>query len=102
MTDKGCGVEHRDISASLAVMALTLGIITAVVILMRVGFRYFVTGGGLGADDWAILVTLVVGIPGTVIIFLGTIPNGVGRDIWSLSFDQITRFLMFFYISELQ
>ena len=39
-----------------------------------------------------------MGIPSTVIQVYGVIANGLGRDIWTLSFDEITQFSKYFYI----
>lgn len=72
------------------------------VVLLRLGFRAFVSKVTLEADDWAVFASLLVGLPGTILICVGTIPNGVGRDIWTLTFDQITMFGLWFYISEMQ
>lgn len=70
--------------------------------MLRLCFRLFITKVPLGVDDWAILATLLIGVPGTITICLGTIPNGVGRDIWTLTFDQITNFGLWFYATEIQ
>lgn len=72
------------------------------VVLARLSFRLFISKADFGADDWAILATLLIGLPGTVVICVGTYPNGVGKDVWTLTFDQITNFLWWFYISEIQ
>lgn len=78
------------------------GTITGIVVVARLAFRLFISKADFGADDWAILAALLIGLPGTVLICIGTYPNGVGKDVWTLTFDQITNFLFFFYISELQ
>lgn len=72
------------------------------VVLLRLGFRAFVSKINLAADDWAVVGSLVIGLPGTIMICVGTIPNGVGRDVWTLTFDQITRFGLWFFLSEIQ
>ena len=54
----------------------------------------------LGWDDYFILITLVAGIPSDVFIAHGLIPNGIAKDIWTLSPEQITTFLRFFYLTE--
>jgi len=51
-------------------------------------------------DDWFILITTIVGAVTKVIIVYGTLANGVGQDVWTLPFDMITRFGMYFYIME--
>lgn len=81
---------------------MILGVLTNVVVAARLAFRFFVNKGGLYPDDWAILVTLFTGIPGTIFISIGSVPNGVGKDIWTLTFDQITNFGMWFFLTEIQ
>lgn len=48
-------------------------------------------------DDWCTLVTLVFGIPGAIINAHFLPDNGIGRDIWTLTPDQITNFSRLFY-----
>lgn len=78
------------------------GTITVFVVVARLAFRLFVSKAGYGADDWSILASLLIGLPGTIALCVGTYPNGAGRDVWTLTFDQITNFLMWFYITEMQ
>ncbi len=47
------------------------------------------------------MATIGFGIPGTILVVHGTTANGLGRDIWTVPFDMITRFGMFFYIMEI-
>lgn len=101
-TEASCGAERRDKGTELYVYTIVFGTITGVVVVARLAFRLFVSKADFGADDWAILAALLIGLPGTVLICIGTYPNGVGKDVWTLTFDQITNFLFFFYISEIQ
>ncbi|KAJ4415139.1 hypothetical protein N0V82_007509 [Gnomoniopsis sp. IMI 355080] len=101
-TESSCGAVRRDKGTRLLVNTILLGVMTGIVVVARLTFRAFISKADLGADDWAILAALLIGLPGTALICLGTYPNGVGKDVWTLSFDQITKFLFFFYISEIQ
>lgn len=67
----------------------------------RIIFKQFVAKMGLSMDDWFILLTAIVGAPNRAIVVHGTGANGLGRDIWTLPFDMITRFGKFFYIMEI-
>lgn len=58
---------------------------------MRLGFKLFIAKTGLGLDDWFILATILVGVPSSVITSEGLVPNGLGRDIWTLKPQQITN-----------
>lgn len=79
-----------------------LGVVTGVVVVLRLVLRLLITRAGLEADDWAVVAAFLIGLPGTVIICVGTIPNGVGRDVWTLTPDQITKFGMWFWATEIQ
>ncbi|KAK0383981.1 hypothetical protein NLU13_8070 [Sarocladium strictum] len=52
----------------------------------------------MGLDDWILVLTAATVIPQTVLFTRGTLPNGLGRDIWTLEADQITEFLKYWYI----
>lgn len=108
-TEASCGVAPRDRSHELYLVVVIFGVLTNCVVLARLAFRVRVhgsrTGGlksGLYADDWAILATLLVGLSGTVFLAVGSVPNGVGRDLWTLTPAQITNFGMWFFASEVQ
>lgn len=81
-------------------MATILGIITGVVVLGRLVFKLFVVKTGLTWDDWFILLATICGIPNTTIAIHGVVANGLGRDIWTLTDDKITKFGLFFYVME--
>ncbi|KAF3003238.1 hypothetical protein E8E13_010027 [Curvularia kusanoi] len=55
----------------------------------------------MAMDDYLILATLLVGQPSTILIDRGLIPNGLGRDIWTLNFGQVTAFGKYFYWVEI-
>ncbi|KAH8179912.1 CFEM domain-containing protein [Sarocladium implicatum] len=54
-----------------------------------------------GLDDWMLLATALVTVPQLTIFMKGTLPNGLGTDIWTLPADRITDFLMYWYISAI-
>lgn len=64
-------------------------------------FSKFISGLNFWLDDWFIVITLVVGIPSSVMTVHGLTANGLGRDIWTVSFQQITDFLHIFYAMEI-
>lgn len=82
-------------------MNITMGVVTALLVVIRLVFKkFFSYRQELGADDWAILATVIIGIPCTIINKVGLTANGLGRDVWTISIDELTRFIMFFYIME--
>lgn len=68
-----------------------------VVIIFRLSYRLW-AGLGWGMDDWFILVTGVICAPNIGIGIHGTLANGLGRDVWTLQFEQITKFGFYFYL----
>lgn len=90
----------RDAGPGYDVVNVVLGSISAAVLTLRVVYKLFVAKIQLGMDDWFIVATLCSGIPGTVITSLGTIRNGLGRDIWTLPPSEITSFIYWFYHME--
>lgn len=101
-TEIACGRMPQNKGVGLFVIAILLGIITALVVVARLAFHLLVSRKSLKSDDWAILVALLTGIPGTIIVVVGTIPNGLGQDTWALTFEQIDRFSMWFLATEVQ
>ncbi|KAI3399602.1 hypothetical protein diail_6241 [Diaporthe ilicicola] len=57
---------------------------------------------GMYADDWAILATLCLGVPGTVVLCTQSVPNGSGKDVWTVPFNQIDEFGKWFFFMEVQ
>ena len=77
-----------------------LGVISGAVVLLRIASKIGMDLT-LGMDDWSIMVTLACGIPSSVMNVRGSGGNGEGKDIWTLPFDEITRFGIFFYVLEI-
>lgn len=51
----------------------------------------------LGLDDWFIAATMAAATVTAIINVYGTTPNGLGRDVWTLTPQQITRSFKFFH-----
>lgn len=91
VSSTACGLPVRDEGTHYNIVSVTLGVISGATILMRLGFKLFIAKTGLGFDDWFILATILVGVPSSVITSEGLVPNGLGRDIWTLKPQQITN-----------
>lgn len=63
----------------------------------RFAFKLY-TKMDLGFDDWYTLATLLIGIPKMVLNEIELQRSGIGRDIWTVSFDDIPRFGYQFYL----
>ncbi|KAK7397792.1 hypothetical protein QQX98_012841 [Neonectria punicea] len=97
LTMTNCDAPIRDRSGEYVVISNVLAVVSALCVIQRFACKVY-WKIGLGLDDWFILVTFVVSTPSLVINVHGAAANGLGRDIWTVSFDQITKFGMYFNI----
>lgn len=82
-------------------MAIVLGVITNLLVVVRLVFkRFYSYRRSLGWDDYTIIGAMLIGIAATIINVLGLTANGMGRDVWTLSTAQINNFGAFFYTME--
>ncbi|KAL6399500.1 hypothetical protein AUP68_18048 [Ilyonectria robusta] len=96
-TSTNCGAPIRNKSTQYEILSNTFGIISGVIVVIRFAFKIW-QHLELGLDDWFTLITIIAGIPSSVLTVHGTVANGLGRDIWTLSDTNITNFGMYFYI----
>ncbi|KAF4430997.1 extracellular membrane protein, 8-cysteine region, CFEM [Fusarium austroafricanum] len=67
--------------------------------MSRLVFKlFFSPKKALSSDDWAIVVTLAISVAGLVIGVGCLSVHGMGRDIWTLSTHEISKFAFYFYI----
>lgn len=100
VTSTTCGAPIRDRSGLYCTISTTLAVISAVMVLLRVGYKTAMTTMELGLDDCFVFITLLSGVPSSAINVLGMAANGLGRDVWMVKFDQITSFSRYFYVME--
>lgn len=67
---------------------------------MRLCSKFFIHSE-FGLDDYFIATTLAAGIPSSVLTVHGLTSNGLGRDVWTITFTQITDFIHVFYVMEI-
>jgi hypothetical protein len=97
-----CDRKPRDTGVELRATNIGLMVVSAAFVLPRLAYKLFSSAETrIGSDDYFILITLLVGQPSTIAIDRGLILNGLGRDIWTLSFEQVTAFGKYFYWVEL-
>ncbi|KAG6354991.1 hypothetical protein INS49_004072 [Diaporthe citri] len=97
-----CDAPIRDDRLVIDVVSYVLLALSFVVIAIRFYVRTFMGDtGSVGPDDWIILATFILGIPSTLIATLGAGGHGLGRDIWTLSFNDITLFAKYFYVLQI-
>jgi hypothetical protein len=95
-----CGVPVRSRVATLRATNITLGVISALCVLLRILYKAKFSVAELGWDDYSILATLIIGVPQTIITDKGTIAHGLGRDIWTIPFNNVIIFIRWFYVME--
>lgn len=84
--------QYKSISTALAV-------VTTAFVVQRFGYKIYVQAG-LHLDDLFILLTVFIGIPCTVINTHKLTENGIGRDVWTITPDQRTKFTIYIFIAE--
>ncbi|PHH52846.1 hypothetical protein CFIMG_002317RA [Ceratocystis fimbriata CBS 114723] len=100
VTSTNCGVVPRDKRRTYDTVSITLGIITGIVVAVRISFKLFVIHDQLNLSDIFILATMGSGIPSTVMNTTGLTKHGLARDIWTVPFDDITLFGRYYYVME--
>ncbi|KAJ4412312.1 hypothetical protein N0V91_000783 [Didymella pomorum] len=73
-------------------------IIATIFVAIRFFFKATVSRMDFGYDDWCVLATLIAASPSAVITVFGTVKHGLGRDIWTLTPEEITEMLKWFYV----
>jgi hypothetical protein len=96
-TDTTCGVPLRDRATTYDTTSIVLIVISSAVVALRIGYKLLATRS-LASDDYVVLLLLLISIPSIAVTHYGTVPNGIGRDVWTLTPTQITHFLYFFYV----
>ncbi|KAI8676178.1 CFEM domain-containing protein [Fusarium sp. Ph1] len=97
LTMTSCGAPIRDKSNQYLILSNTFAVITGLFIVQRFASKIY-WKLPLGLDDWFMLITFLSGIPSSVITVHGTVANGLGRDIWTLTPTEITNFGYFFHV----
>lgn len=101
VTATSCHAPTRYSGDSIRVSNLILSIVTVVCGLSRIIYKAAFSIGELGYDDYSVLAALIAGVPSVVIIDRAIVPNGLGRDVWTVSFEQITNFVRYLYALEI-
>lgn len=93
-----CHAPIRDHAPELRVIANVMLALCLIFVAGRFGYKIFISSMDLGLDDWTVLAATLSAIPSIVITNVGTIPNGLGKDIWTVQPERITNVLRYFYV----
>ncbi|KAG6018709.1 hypothetical protein E4U41_003649 [Claviceps citrina] len=100
MTSTSCGAPVRDKSRRYVIISNSFGVTSALFVGQRFGYKIW-AGLGLGPDDWFTLATLLSGVPSTVMNAAALPASGMGRDVWTVPAETMTRFFRTFFAMEL-
>lgn len=101
VTAISCGMPIRDASGRARATYISLAVLGMFFASVRILYKLFYTTTRLTADDYMLLISALHGLPSLFVMDMGARHNGSGRDIWTVPFDDITRFLYWIYIMEL-
>ncbi|TLS30050.1 hypothetical protein PpBr36_02617 [Pyricularia pennisetigena] len=95
-----CGVTPRDERWYYRIIVLVFSPIACLLAGIRLLSKGVVMGWHqMGLDDLCISIVIITGIiPATLVTLYGTIPSGLGVDIWAVPVDNIYQFLKFHFI----
>ncbi|EXA30589.1 hypothetical protein FOVG_18045 [Fusarium oxysporum f. sp. pisi HDV247] len=93
-----CNVPIRDKTSLLIRLIIILGMFSGISILLRIGCKVFIIRSDFGLDDLFTILSFFFLVSSIAITIHGTARYGVGRDIWTLEFGDITMFGFFFYL----
>lgn len=94
-----CGQPVRNRGSDYARSSIASGTIVVVFIIARVAYKIWAKTK-LGLDDWFAVFTCLLGVPSAVLTHTNLIPDGLGRDIWTVSSSHITDFIRVFFVME--
>ncbi|KAK2755245.1 CFEM domain-containing protein [Colletotrichum kahawae] len=94
-----CDRPVRDHSPEYARLTWTMLGLSIIVVFARLTYKSF-SSAQLGWDDLFTLLAFVAVLPSFIINLVGLIPAGLGKDIWTLTPDQIEKFGFWFYLLE--
>lgn len=100
VTETTCGAPIRNKSKPYYALSISFGTVSGAIVVLRFFSKWY-ANAELGLDDYFIAITLGIGIPSSVLTVHGVISNGLGRDIWTLTAEQITGFIHTFYAMEI-
>ncbi|KAK7700729.1 hypothetical protein SLS57_012014 [Botryosphaeria dothidea] len=94
-----CGAPIRDRTKAVSVSGIVGGIFALIAYILRMVSRLPQFGGTLGWDDAVMTFVVVLVAPLTCLsVVLANL--GLGKDIWTLPFKNITHILYIYYFDE--
>lgn len=97
VTATSCGLPIRSRSGVFEATAVSFTVVATLLVFMRFGYKIY-AHLSLGLDDWFTLLTLLLAISCTGFVIYSAGNKVAGRDIWTLTPDQITLSIYHTYI----
>ncbi|KAJ4382572.1 hypothetical protein N0V86_001794 [Didymella sp. IMI 355093] len=101
VTATTCHAPPRNKSETSRIANIVIAVVSVACGLTRIIYKAIYSMAELGWDDYTIIMTLFAGVPSVVLIDRGLLPNGLGQDVWTVSFDRITTFVRWLYVLEI-
>ncbi|KAJ4986833.1 CFEM domain-containing protein [Stagonosporopsis vannaccii] len=98
-----CGAPIRNRLGELKRINIALATLSNFSVFVRIisKLTHLNPSYGFGLDDVCLLFATCVGLSNTIIVDQGALPSGLGRDVWTLPFPDITAFARWFYVMEI-
>ncbi|KAF7945312.1 hypothetical protein EAE96_010088 [Botrytis aclada] len=100
VTSVACNAPVRDKRDLYNWISNSFVVASWVAYLLRIASR-FTSDTQLWWDDYVATFVMIVGLPQAVINVRGLTGNGLGKDIWTLSFTNISDMIRWFYAAEI-
>ncbi|KAG2415252.1 hypothetical protein HFD88_006443 [Aspergillus terreus] len=100
VTSQACHAPIRDRTKAVSITGVAGGAIALLAYILRMIARLPCMGGKLGLDDWTMTGTIILSCMLTAIS--PVLANyGLGKDMWTLPFHNITMILYLYFWDEL-
>ncbi|PNY27452.1 Uncharacterized protein TCAP_02621 [Tolypocladium capitatum] len=99
LTATTCNEPIRDKSPEYVAISNAFCTASVLLVAQRLGYKMWAKLG-FGPDDWFTLIATLSAVPITIFSAQVLSANGMGRDTWTLPFDQITTFGRYYYVIE--
>ncbi|KAJ5288689.1 hypothetical protein N7478_001719 [Penicillium angulare] len=100
VTTSACGAPIRNRTKVVSYAGVIGGVIALIAFILRMVARLRCCGGTFGMDDWTMMLTMFLVIPLSALSVV-LADSGLGRDMWTIPFDNITRVLYIYFWDEL-
>jgi hypothetical protein len=96
-----CHFPVRDESLKLRGIIIAFTALSTLIAVARIGYQLSPVGTSFSWDDGFIVITTMLHIP-TGIMYVAKLidQTGLGQDLWAIEWDQLIKFVNWFYVVE--